>query len=151
MSVHRLKRKIPTAPLEGALDCTVVAVLDDGGVDVELACGESLSVRCPLHIPIEWLRAARVIAPVEAVMVRSAGVRPILLAVAPDARHRSVRAQVHISASTMTIDASEVVEIVSGKSSVSLKQDGDVVVRGRDVLSRASEVNRLKGGRVRIN
>jgi hypothetical protein len=129
----------------------IAAAPDRADVEVELASGEALSVRCPQHVPIEWLRAAVVIAPVEATMFRSAGARPMLMAIFPDARHESVRAAVHIHASTMTIDASEEVELHSGDASVSLKYSGGVVVRGRDLLSEALEVNSVQGGRVRIN
>lgn len=152
----RPKRKSRTSiggALEQGLDCVVIAAAPDRAVvEVELASGETLSARCPGHVPIHWLRAAVVIAPVEATMLRSAGVLPTLLAIFPSARHESVRAAVHIHASTMTIDASDEVELHSGGASVSLKSEGEgVVVRGRDLLSEASEVNRVQGGRVRIN
>jgi len=155
MTAPRPKRKTLTSierALERGLDCVVVAVAPDRAeVDVELASGEALSARCPQHVSIDWLRAAVAIAPIEATMFRSAGARPMLMGIFPDARHESVRAPVHIHASTMTIDASDELELHSGEARVSLKQGGDVVVRGRDVLSEASEVNHVQGGRVRIN
>ncbi len=83
----RPKRKPRTSlggALEHGLDCSVIAVSPDSAdVEIELASREVLSARCPQHVPIDWLRAAVAIAPVEATMFRSAGARPLLLGIFP--------------------------------------------------------------------
>ncbi len=51
----------------------------------------------------------------------------------------------------MTIEAAGRITIDSGRASLSLDAGGDVELRGRDILSRAYETNRVNGGRVKIN
>jgi hypothetical protein len=151
MSVHRLRRK-PAAFAAGMYqDGFLIAVRDSGEVDVEAASGEMLVARCPQHIPIEWLRAAVVVAPVEVLVFVRVGLRPVLWGVFPSDRHEAVRCAVHARVSSMTVDASEGVEFTSGGASFRLEANGEVVTRGRDVTSRASEVLRLKGGRILVN
>ena len=38
-----------------------------------------------------------------------------------------------------------------GRATVTLREDGKIVIRGVDVLSRASRTNRIKGGSVQLN
>ncbi len=48
-------------------------------------------------------------------------------------------------------DAKEQIELVCGKSSILLRKDGKIVIKGRNILNRAMETNKLKGGNVAIN
>jgi hypothetical protein len=138
---------LPSAPEE----CVVTRVDGPAEIVVELASGETVIARAPHHVGIAWLRAAVAIAPVEGLVVRTDAGRPVLWGVFPDERHDAARPEVHLRAGALTIDAADSVDIVSGTSRLSLEPTGEVVLRGRDVLSRASEVNRVQGGRVRIN
>lgn len=49
------------------------------------------------------------------------------------------------------LDASERVEFRCGKSSLLMNKEGKVVLKGSDIVSRASRNNKIKGSSVRIN
>lgn len=51
----------------------------------------------------------------------------------------------------LVFDAKEEIELRCGKSSVILKKDGKIVLKGVDVVSRASRTNKIKGASVKIN
>lgn len=51
----------------------------------------------------------------------------------------------------IAITAGESFTITCGKASITLTKAGKVVIRGADVLSRSSGINRVKGGSVQIN
>lgn len=133
------------------IDCKIISVKRPSEVRVIGLDEQELVARCPQHVSMDWLEAALAVAPVDAVIVAGGGLRPVLWGVFPDADHRVVRSKMCIRVSEIEIDASERVRVSSGSTSLSLKSEGTVVLRGRDVLSRAEENNRLKGGRVRIN
>lgn len=42
-------------------------------------------------------------------------------------------------------------ELVCGKSSITLRKNGQVEVRGVEIVSRATRLNKIRGGAVRIN
>jgi len=49
------------------------------------------------------------------------------------------------------IEAGETLSLKCGESSVDLRKDGKLMIRGNDVLSRAKRTQRIKGGSVAIN
>lgn len=51
----------------------------------------------------------------------------------------------------VTIEANESLSLKCGNSSIDLRKDGKLMVRGNDVLTRAKRTNRIKGGSVGIN
>lgn len=51
----------------------------------------------------------------------------------------------------MVLEAREEIVLRCGKSSVMLRKDGKVVVKGTQIVSRASAVNKIKGAAVKIN
>jgi Domain of unknown function (DUF6484) len=51
----------------------------------------------------------------------------------------------------VTIEASEEIVLRCGDSSITLKKNGRIVVKGADIVSRASRTNKLKGATVAIN
>lgn len=56
-----------------------------------------------------------------------------------------------IDGKKMVFDAKEEIVLRCGKSSVTLKKDGKIVVKGTQITSRASAVNKIKGASVQIN
>ncbi|WP_342376988.1 DUF6484 domain-containing protein [Myxococcus stipitatus] len=52
---------------------------------------------------------------------------------------------------TVKLEAQDELVLRCGKSSVTLRSDGKIVIRGTQVETRASGVNRIKGGSVQIN
>lgn len=51
----------------------------------------------------------------------------------------------------MILEAKEEIVLHCGKSSVTLKKDGKIVLKGTKIVSRASGTNKIKGSAVRIN
>jgi phage gp45-like len=61
------------------------------------------------------------------------------------------RPQVRVAGRAIVLDAEDEVILRCGPATVHLKKDGTVAIRGAKLLSRASGVNRIKGGAVQIN
>ena len=51
----------------------------------------------------------------------------------------------------VVIEAGEMLTIKCGDSSLDLRKDGKLMIRGNDVLTRAKRTQRIKGGTVAIN
>ncbi len=54
-------------------------------------------------------------------------------------------------AQTLKIEAEEKIELRCGKSSITMDKEGKVVIKGANLTSRASRINKIKGGAVQIN
>lgn len=59
--------------------------------------------------------------------------------------------QIVVDGETMRVDAKQRIELRCGKASIILTADGNVMIRGAYVLTRASGTNRIRGGNVQIN
>ena len=59
--------------------------------------------------------------------------------------------RVTIDGDTLTLEATREVVLRCGKSSITLKKDGSIYVKGTRILSRASQTNKIKGASVGIN
>ena len=51
----------------------------------------------------------------------------------------------------LVLTAEREIELRCGKSSITLRKDGRLLIKGVDLVSRASRTNRIKGGSVAIN
>lgn len=56
-----------------------------------------------------------------------------------------------VDGSRVLLDAQREIVLRCGKSSITLRADGKIVLRGREIVSRAEESNRIKGSTVSIN
>ncbi len=56
-----------------------------------------------------------------------------------------------IDGKKVRFDAKQEIQLVCGKSSILLRADGKVVIKGKNILNRAQESNKIKGARVGIN
>ena len=54
-------------------------------------------------------------------------------------------------ADSLVLEAKESLTIRVGDGSITLRQDGKVLIKGKDLVSHAQRVNRIKGGSVAIN
>lgn len=59
--------------------------------------------------------------------------------------------EIIIKGKRIVLDSDEEVVVKCGKSKIVLKKDGKIVVRGKNVISRASHGNCIRGGTVKIN
>ena len=117
----------------------ITGVDDDGRVSVD-------GCTVPLAVPltIAQLRQA-MSAGQPAVMLD--GTTPVLLGLLQT--HASQ--DLSLDGRHVAISAGETFTISCGKASITLTKVGKVVVRGADVLTRSSGLNRVKGGSVQIN
>lgn len=51
----------------------------------------------------------------------------------------------------MVFEAKEEIELRCGQSSVMLRKDGKVIIKGKEIISRASGTNKIRGASVKIN
>jgi hypothetical protein len=59
--------------------------------------------------------------------------------------------EVLVDGKTIVFDAKDEIQLRCGKSSVTLRKDGKIEIKGTQIVSRASGVNRIKGASVAIN
>jgi hypothetical protein len=57
----------------------------------------------------------------------------------------------HVAGRSLVVDAQQEIVLRCGAGSITLRADGTVVVKGRNLLSRSTGTNRIKGAAVRIN
>jgi hypothetical protein len=134
--------------VEGA----VIGLSSDGKAKFRDENGEVTDVRVPRHVDKRWLEAAVVLAPVPAVVAHPEGVQtPLLWCVFSAPEHEALDEHFRIDAKTIELSASESVQIRTGKSIVTVTAAGTVSVRGKNVTTRASNLNRVRGGAVKIN
>lgn len=77
--------------------------------------------------------------------------RPIIIGVVRDTFEQSFPRRLKLAAREILIEAADEVSLRSGDSSLTLRRDGKAVLKGKDVVSRASRTNRIKGATVQIN
>lgn len=59
--------------------------------------------------------------------------------------------EARVDGKRLVFEADQEIELKCGKSSITLKKNGKIIIKGSELLSRASGTNRIKGGSVGIN
>lgn len=59
--------------------------------------------------------------------------------------------EVIVDGRKVALDAKEEIVLSCGKSSVTLRKDGKIIVKGTQIVSQASGTNKIKGASIRIN
>ena len=155
-TAHKL-RSVPTVgealPHKGQhIEGLVVAVKSGGKATFRDEAGEDIDVRIPRHVDRRWLEAAVALAPVPAIaLYLESGRSPVLAHVFSAPEHESLDDHFRVDAKTVELSASESIHIRTGKSIVTVTAAGEIHVRGKNITSRASNLNRIRGGAVRIN
>ncbi len=126
------------------------------GVENGLACialrgGESCRARLPEHVDTAFLKSAASIAPVDAALAIMPSGTALVWAIYPGPEHAEAKRELKLEGRRVAIEASESFEVECGESRVRMLASGRVTVRGQHVTSRASGVNRILGGAVRVN
>jgi hypothetical protein len=52
---------------------------------------------------------------------------------------------------TLTIEAKHSLTLRVGDGSITIREDGKILIKGKDLVSHATRMNRIKGGSVQIN
>jgi hypothetical protein len=114
--------------------------------------GATADLRIPRHVDQRWLTSAVALAKVPAIAIHPEGIAvPLLWCVFASPEHEVLDERFHVDVKSIELSASESVAIRAGKSTVTVKADGEVRVRGKNISSRASNLNRIRGGAVKIN
>lgn len=66
-------------------------------------------------------------------------------------RHRPPQAEPEALPAHVVVEAGEMLTLKCGDSAIDLRKDGKLLIRGQDVVSRATRTQRIKGGTVAIN
>jgi hypothetical protein len=77
--------------------------------------------------------------------------RPIIIGVVRDRFEPRFPQQVKITGKEIFLEGAETVSLCSGESTLTLRKDGRATLKGREVLTRASRTNRVRGATVKIN
>jgi hypothetical protein len=77
--------------------------------------------------------------------------RPIIVGVVRDRLEPDPSRQLKMEAKQIVLEGAEELILRCGESSLTLRNDGKTVLKGRELLSRASRTNRIKGATVQIN
>ncbi|MGH0034598.1 MAG: DUF6484 domain-containing protein [Myxococcota bacterium] len=117
-------------------------------VDAPLRAGEHLEdlVGCPVLLVFEDGDPSR---PIVLGLLRDR--------VCPEARRPEFELEagdardVVVDGQRLVFDANQEIVLRCGKSTLILRRDGKVLVRGSNLVSRASETNRIKGGSISLN
>lgn len=128
----------------------IAEILDGGEISVQVSPDPSSRIRC------DFLETGHELTP-------SLSPGDLVLVLRPTApgqngcvlgrigRYRPPQEEPSTPPDHVVIEAGEMLTIKCGDSSVDLRKDGKVMIRGSDVLSKASRTQRIKGGTVAIN
>ena len=142
----------PGSPEVRSVEGVVVGLSTSGKARFRDEEGAVTELRVPRHVDKRWLEAAVALAPVPAIAVHPEGVRtPVLWCVFSAPEHEGLDDHFRVDSKTIELSASESIRIRTGKSIVTVTAAGEVTVRGRNITSRASNLNRVRGGAVKIN
>jgi hypothetical protein len=77
--------------------------------------------------------------------------RPIIIGVVRDHFEKGFPSRLRMAAKEIVLEGAEEVILRCGESSLTLRKDGKTVLKGNEVVSRASRTNRIRGATVQIN
>lgn len=136
----------------GPLVGTIVAH-DQHGVWVEFPGNTRGPIIARLAVSLEPAAVAEAIASARGVLLtfeQSRSELPIVLGLLQD-QLRPLRAEAEVDGERVEIVGKDEIVLRCGLASITLRRNGRVVIRGVHVETRASGVNRIRGGSVAIN
>ena len=77
--------------------------------------------------------------------------RPIIVGVVCERFENRFPPHLRLAAKEILVEGTEQISIACGESSLTLRKDGWATLKGKEVVSRASRTNRVKGATVKIN
>ena len=127
----------------------VVDVTESGTVLVTVDGGASPPLHCDLLVTSDI--APAVLAPGDTALVWTppAGATPVVIGrVGPS---RALTPEPHEAPETLTIEAKHSLTLRVGDGSITIREDGKILIKGKDLVSHAQRTNRIRGGAVAIN
>jgi hypothetical protein len=162
--VDSVEKDLPPGFTGGGLRCGHVVALTAAGealVDFPGNPGGPYQARSIVALDLPELGSAPL--PVLLFFEGPTAREPIILGVIRDTiRHRAtpgtstptssgLRREILAGGRTIQVEADQEIVLRCGASSVSLRRDGKIVLKGVEIVSRASEANKIKGAVVKIN
>lgn len=77
--------------------------------------------------------------------------RPVITGLFVDPSAPARRRRVKLKAEEIDLEGAAQLTLTCGKASITLRRDGKIVIRGVEVVSRASGTNRIRGGTIELN
>ena len=127
----------------------VIDITESGAIIVAMGGEEPRVQRCDLLVTSESTppvlgRGDRVLT-----WVSADGASAVVLGrIGPS---RAVVAEASELPDTLTIEAKHSLTLRVGDGSVTIREDGKILIKGKDLVSHAQRMNRIKGGAVAIN
>lgn len=128
---------------------TVVEVRPDGAI-LCICDGEDAAFACQLLQSSEGPAVA--MAPGDAVLVWLSGREPDAgVILGRLGRSRPPAPKTEETPDELVLEAKKEITLKCGGGSITLRGDGKILIKGKDLVSRAQRLNRIKGGAVAIN
>lgn len=146
-------RPAPAAPLDNGIRIARIVEVIEGRAVVAVD-GRHVQARCALAVApddgVSWLGRAVLVAleggdPALPVIVGLVGDLLPLAVPRPDGDH------VLVDGKRITLEGREEVVLRCGEASVTLRADGQVIIKGQRITSRAAETHKIRGATVQIN
>jgi hypothetical protein len=141
-----LVERVDTAQIQRG---EVVEVTESGTIVVTIDGDTSGSRRCELLVTTDT--SPPILVPGDRVLtwVGPAGAPSVVLGrIGPS---RGLTPESAPLPDTLTIEAKHSLTLRVGEGSVTIREDGKILIKGKDLVSHAQRMNRIKGGAVAIN
>ena len=128
----------------------VVEILENGEISVEVKVGAHRLILCDfLETSDQPKVSLRPGDPVLFLLPRTSEEKGCVLG--RIGRYRKPEKEIKKKPENLVVEAKKRIDLKCGKSSIVMRRDGKLVVKGVDVVSRAKRNNKIKGGSVNIN
>ena len=141
----------------------VITVSDDGEVFIDGAGIEPPQLRARISVGVHQRWENSLLRPGNSVLVINEDgdpKRPIIIGSVvekldfePILKKSLIKehTEIHFKGKQITFESSGEVIIKCGNSTITMRNDGEIVLRGKKIVSRAAQSNKLKGAAVKIN
>lgn len=127
----------------------VVEITESGTIIVAMDGDEPLYQRCDLLVTSDSSPPVLVAGDRVLTWVAAGGASAVVLGrIGPS---RAVIPESSELPDTLTIEAKHSLTLRVGEGSVTIREDGKILIKGKDLVSHAQRMNRIKGGAVAIN
>ena len=144
-----LARVLEGADVAGLWRAEVVEVTESGTVIVSGEHDSCELVRCDMLVTTDTAPPGLAAGDSVLTWAGARGGRPVVLGrIGPS---RGLTPEAGAVPDTLTIEAKQSLTIRVGEGSITIREDGKILIRGKDLVSHAHRTNRIKGGAVAIN
>jgi hypothetical protein len=129
----------------------VVDVTESGTVLVTLDGEDATCLRCDVLVTTEAAAPVMVAGDQVLTWAPPGGTGAVVLGRIGPSRGLTPDALPEELPDTVTLEAKHSLELRVGEGSITIREDGKILIKGKDLVSHAQRMNRIKGGAVSIN